>query len=361
MLDAGAYGQVYDQDGRAVKVFKKINHTVQEYIALIYLSSSPRIVKVHSCCLTLTNPTITMELMDGNLASWYSRIRKKLQRNEIDYYQYRALMKNVLLQLIMGICDIHDRKLTHGDIKPGNILVNNLADNKVQLYIGDCGFVSLARYCKTERTARSYRDPNPQHHYGHDIYSYAIIFLQLYGMANIYNQFNDSSILADMISENIKERSYQDVLFQMIHPQAEMRPTARQCLYHLFNQTLPSYTLAINTNFIGKPLTEEEKQEVRNFILHKTNKYELNRGHKSYSALLFFLQSEKIERGEHILYAIALLYVINAIFAHTSKNFTWPDVLKLCTHYEYNEGQFLVALQLLINNIDFVELLMYDE
>jgi serine/threonine protein kinase len=361
MLDQGAYGQVYVRNGKAVKLFKKLNHAVQEYVALMSLSFTKRVVKVYSCHLDLEKPTITMELLDGNLAEWYNNLKRQLAQGYITSKRYDELMLNALQQLLEGICEIHDYKLTHGDIKPGNILIKKLENNNVEVFIGDCGFVSLSRYSKTDRTARPYRDPNPQHHYGHDIYSYAIIFLQLYGRANIYNQVNDTNILIDIIKETIDNKKHKDILLAMVQPDADDRPTARECLLALFNVKLPKFKSPIQREFIGKILTEEEKKDVRGFLLKYTNKYDLNHGHKSYSALIFYLQSEKIMPNYHCLYCIALLYILSAVFAHSSKNFTWNDIKKLCYKNNYTSEEALEVLSLLVNNIEFIQLLMYEK
>lgn len=360
MLDQGAYGQVYIRDGKAVKLFKKLNHAVQEYIALVSLSYTKRVVRVHGCHLDLNKPTITMELLDGNLAEWYSNLKRQLSQNYITLQKYNELMLDALQQLLEGICEIHDYKLTHGDIKPGNILIKNLENNKIEIYIGDCGFVSLSRYSKTDRTARPYRDPHPQHHYGHDIYSFAIIFLQLYGRANIYNQVNDTKILIDIINETIKDKKQRTILLEMVKPHADDRPTARECLKVLFGVNLSVFKPHIQREFIGKALSDDEKKQVRAFLVKYTNKYDLNHGHKSYSALIFYLQSEKIMNNYHKLYCIALLYILSAIFAHSSKNFNWDDIEKLCYKNNYTSEEALEVLDLLVNNVEFVELLMYE-
>jgi serine/threonine protein kinase len=354
-IDSGAYGSVSQEGGFAVKRFQKLNHAVQEYLALVHLKSSKWIVKPHSCNFTdLERPLIKMELMDGTLASWYREIV-----NKTDLETFQSLMLDALCQVLLGICDIHDRKLVHGDIKPNNILYKRQESHAIRIYIGDCGFVSLAKYSKTERTARPYRDPHPTQHYGHDIYSFAIIFLQLYGGANIYS-VNDSNMLSRIIYEHIFDRKYRQILLQMVRPNAEDRPTARQCLHELFSIQVPTYQPSYIDEFVGIPLTEQENAAIRKFLISKSNKYSLNHSHKSYNALTYYLQSCKIHHSEHILHCIALLYILASMFATTSRNLSWEQVLHMLAKHNYNHYQFLDVLQLMVNNINFVQFLLYD-
>jgi serine/threonine protein kinase len=332
-----------------------------------------------------------MELMDDNFANWYLRIRQR------SYKYYYPLLWDALQQILIGIAEIHDHYLVHGDIKPGNVLVNFVSDSglrnerrspsgaerndglrtsgaernerqspsegnegPVEVKIGDCGFVSLARYSKTDRTARPYRDPHPQHHYGHDIYSYAIIFLQTYGQMPLYGEANDPANLRRMImSEPLLDR-YRDILLAMVQSDATQRPDARQCLVELFGYHMPQYELRINFAYTGKALTESQNQVIRKFLTKLSKQYELNHSHKSYKALVVYLQEQRIDESEHLLCCLGLLLIMTTSFSLTSKNLPWDKIKDLGRKYGYQSEDILRSLQRMIDNYEFVQLLIYQ-
>ena len=147
-LGHGSYGEVFKVDGKAVKSFSKVSHLIQEYVALKYLENCKYIV--HTSGLDLQELKLYMVLYDSSLRKWIEDSKK-----DRDGVLFEEIIK-IIHDILLGLIELHDRSLAHGDLKPSNILVRN---NPLGAVLGDCGFVSIAKYAKVERTAAIYRDP----------------------------------------------------------------------------------------------------------------------------------------------------------------------------------------------------------
>ena len=141
-LGRGAYGKVIKKNNTAIKQFAYLPHVIQEHSALMYLKDCNYIV--HETAVNLPKNELTMELYDMSLRHYLS--------SECCCV---ACINTILHNILMGMIELHDRQLSHSDLKPGNILIRK---EPLKAVLGDCGFVSVSKYSKQQRTAHSYRD-----------------------------------------------------------------------------------------------------------------------------------------------------------------------------------------------------------
>ena len=102
-LGKGSYGEVTVKNGVAVKKFIKLSHLIQEYMALYYLRDCKHIVRVVD--VNFEDLELSMELYDYSL-------RKYLEDND------KPEVMKILHGILLGLVELHDRGLVHGDIKP---------------------------------------------------------------------------------------------------------------------------------------------------------------------------------------------------------------------------------------------------
>lgn len=72
-LGEGSYGEVKIVGNSAVKTFHKMNHLIQEFMAMRYLDQCQHVV--HHISLDINSLTLTMQLYDGSLRGWMSEQR----------------------------------------------------------------------------------------------------------------------------------------------------------------------------------------------------------------------------------------------------------------------------------------------
>src|SRR3989338_8819126 len=225
-LGEGSYGQVRCEKGKAVKKFSKLSHLIQEYMALQYLSDCKYVVSPEG--VDFPNLELHMELYDCSLRKWLQEHNNKKGPKEKD-------IMIVLHDVLQGLIELHDRGLAHGDLKPGNILVKR---NPLRAVLGDCGFVSIAKYAKVDRTAAIYRDPVINHDASHDMFSFGICFLEMIGDIKINRQAAYEE-LHEAVHDKIENRLYRKIIYNLVHPERDRRPDARTVLYRLFHKNPP--------------------------------------------------------------------------------------------------------------------------
>ena len=339
-LGRGTYGEVSVRDGKAVKKFSKLSHLIQEYMALKYLDDCSYVV--HTKGADFSNLELYMELYDCSLKKWLEEQRK--EGIEMD-----DIMK-VLRDILMGLIELHDRELAHGDLKPGNILVER---NPVRAVLGDCGFVSIAKYAKVERTAAIYRDPVISYDYTHDMFSFGVCFLEMIAGIRINRQASYDE-LKEVVRNKVDNPEYRKIIYNLLHSDKSRRPTARSLLYRLFKENPPHWirpTLLLTSSSDGRTsrasirdesmepsrssriiisVLKEDREYIRNLMKKTSFEFDINRGKKGYGALLSYIDNHKIESSLHRLYTAITLMVLSSIFGKSG--FREEQVVKLCEH-----------------------------
>lgn len=344
LLGAGTYGQVVARDGKAVKTFAKLSHLVQEYAALKYVQDCQYVV--HSKGVDFTNLELQMELYDCSLRKWIEG------GNEVT--------PKILHDIITGLVELHDRKLAHGDLKPGNILVRK---HPLKAVLGDCGFVSIAKYAKVDCTASMYRDPKIIHDTKHDMYSLGIILLEVMSKKGI-KQGTNYKELNEIIEQRIAHEGWRKTILSLVQEDREQRPTARRLLYLLYKEELPiwSYThvkVGKSTStgrVVISNVSKSHRQEILGLIKNISTNYELNRAKKGYGALITYLEKSHIDPKEYTKYTVTTCFIISAFF---SKNRF--RLRKLVSNYkdELSTNELYDILQRLLSDNSFLYVLMH--
>jgi len=348
-IGKGAYGSVEFRDGMAIKKLKKLSHAVQEYTALQYLKDCKYVVHPISVDFSdVTAPEIKMQLYNCSLRDWFN---KKKEAGSVNNQEILTLLRDVL----RGLVELHDRGLTHGDLKPGNILVNHLPLTAV---LGDCGFVSISKHSKTNRTAPAYRDPVVSHSPAHDMFSFGIIFLEFMGDLKIRKQIKNYDQFKTAIEGNIQIPLYQKILFSLLNRDHDKRMTARQTLLALFNEKPPLNIIKYEETYSGVRISREDSKMIYNLVKKHTVKRKVGRGIKGYNALIYYIESNNINPKDYKLCCIVLLFILASNFNLKSDYFNLERAMAMCDDYGYRLSDFIKILTDMLQNRDFVTILM---
>lgn len=351
ILGNGSYGEVSMRNGQAVKKFSKLSHLIQEYIALIFLNKCKYVV--HSNRVDFKNLELHMELYDCNLKQW-------LDQN----FNSESYNKNIMIiihDIILGLIELHDRGLVHGDLKLNNILIRN---NPLKAVLGDCGFVSLAKYAKVERTAPSYRDPIIDHDSTHDLFSLGICLLEMIGKIRINRQTTYRE-LKNTAKAKIEDKKLYNIIISCFHENKDMRPKCRLLFNNLYKETIPEWIKPViysdessDMSKNGRILLKipvENKEYIRKIIKNKSTEYQINRAKKGYGALVLYIDKNKIHRRDYDLYIAVTLMILSSLFGKSG--FREDEALKFCNS-KYSSSSLYQTLERLLSNFDFINTLL---
>lgn len=347
ILGAGSYGQVQVRDGKAIKTFAKLSHLIQEYIALRYLNDCKYVVK--SKGVNFEKLELHMELYDNSLRKWYET---KIDNGGISDDEIMIILRDVL----MGLVELHDRQLAHGDLKPGNILIRNQPLGAV---LGDCGFVSIAKYAKVDRTAPVYKDPIVSHDSSHDMFSFGICFLEMIAKIKINKQVNYEK-LRKIIMDNVENRDYRKILYNLLHEDKDRRPTARDLLYRLFSISPEKWINPhVDSSGTGSRLRinipKENIEYIRALIKNTAYKYEINRGQRGYGALIAYIQNHNIDPSMYDIYVGVTLMTLSATFGKSG--YRVGNASKLADG-KFSTLQIYEILNNILSDVSFINIIL---
>ncbi|KAG9300642.1 hypothetical protein G9A89_023440 [Geosiphon pyriformis] len=149
-----------------------------EFIAHLKCASGKYILE----CYGITRDVTTDEFVMVLPFAEHGDLRAFLKVNETTFTW--GMFLDILFQIVGGLRFIHDSKLVHGDLHPGNILV--LKTNPLKVVIADLGFCRPADYSPRsgniygilEYLAPEICNEAPHTKYS-DIYSFAIISCEI--------------------------------------------------------------------------------------------------------------------------------------------------------------------------------------
>lgn len=346
ILGEGSYGQVKIVNGDAVKTLKRISHTIQEALALYYLMYTNTKYCLHIKKVDVSHKKITMPLYDMSLRKYFETNRNGPVEHKM------KLMSDVC----RGLIEIHDRDLVHGDLKPGNILVN-----KKGAVLGDCGFVSIGKYSKNERTAALYRETEIEHSWHHDIYSFGICYAEIVGNAAMKHQMNYHEAKEKIRSCNLPNDQKKLVL-RMVRKTKEKRPTAREILSKLFNETYDKWSFSKKI-FNNSPVPDDDidssrSKNIEDMIVSMGESFGISRLNKGFGLLQYILALEKVDEKRDKLYVVSVLLILSSTFSSGKTPFTDNDALGKLSDTPYNKSDMCSVIQKIISNEHYVKILM---
>lgn len=333
-LGAGTYGTVFVEHGKAVKKFAKLSHIIQEYAALRYLNECKHIV--HTSGVDFNKLELKMQLYNNSLKMWL------LENLEVKYQDVMV----ILYGIISGLVELHDRDLAHGDLKPGNVLVRN---KPLKAVLGDCGFVSNLRYAKINRTADVYRDPIIQHDDKHDMYGFGICMLEILGGVKLKKQACYQG-LSEIIDKRIKDSKINNLLHKLLSEKRDLRPTARETLKFLFNKNPPKW---IKIKYGRCKNSIENDHHLMKQMKNISDKFQIKRSKLGYSALICFLEENKISEHMYDVYLKVTLMILSALFGE--KRYEECDVVE---NNLINYETIYDVLDSLLSNDKFIGILL---
>lgn len=186
LLGSGTFGRVYATScGRAIKIFKSFCQLYQEYLFNRLLYCVPGIVKFHG---VVSNKGIIMPLYMFSLAS-FMRIKVKDDPN---------WKESIVYQTLRTLAHLHVRNVSHGDVKPQNILINIDNLGHVETDLADFGNMGFNSY--KHANCSSIREPYAEKYLlSGDLYSLGIIILFLYN--NFFMYTTDANKLEIYLSQ----------------------------------------------------------------------------------------------------------------------------------------------------------------
>lgn len=341
-LGEGTYGTVRLENGTAVKTFHKLPRLVQEYAALVYLKDCPHIVKPLK--VKYKKNELVMELYDTSFRKWL---------DSGGLFNYKGTML-IIRDILLGLIELHDRGLAHGDIKPGNILVN---ENPLRAVLGDAGFVSVQKYAKVKRTAPTYRDPNEHFSTAHDIYSLGIILVEIFGKIKLLRQHEYKEIWK--IAKEHLDDDECEIVLEMLNDKHSKRPSAREVLDRLFNMRVPEYSTSDIT--ITPRISDTDLQKMRTRIMKTCDDFKISRGNIGFYALVAYFSnsdssmssdSDKSHPFSSSLHEVIILMILTALFG--GPRIDIPDAKRLSNR---REDEIYKLLKQMTSNIEVMQIL----
>jgi len=273
----------------------------------------------------------------------------------------KEVTTKILYGIIKGLVEIHDRKLAHGDLKPGNILVRK---SPLKAVLGDCGFVSIAKYAKVDCTATMYRDPKIIHDSKHDMYSLGICLLEIMSKKGIkqditYNELNN------VINERIEHTSWKNIILSLVQEDRNKRPTARELLYRLFKEEPPRWSY--QNIKVGKPSSssgrviidsvhKKQRDEIRSLMKQTAHEYNIHRSKKGFGALISYLEKHDIDSINYKLHALITLLIFAAVFGESK--FRIRHAVRLNKN-DIDINKFYGIIESMLSDHDFLAIVMH--
>jgi len=349
ILGHGSYGEVEARDGKAVKKFGKRTYLIQEDLALRYLHDCEYIV--HTKGVDYNNLELYMELYDCSLRIW---LQDQIEKGGADVSDIMKILHDMLL----GLVELHDRGLAHGDLKPGNVLIRT---NPLKAVIGDCGFVSIAKYAKVRRTAKVYRDPIINHDRSHDMFSFGICFLEMIAGIKIIREASYNE-LSQVIHEKVEDKEHRKIIHNLLHEDKKRRPSARAVLRLLFNISPNKWIIPDNIidkrSDDGKMLISISRRNIdiiRDIMKNVTYENNIRRGKKGYGALIYYLDHYKISPDLYTLYAGITIMILSSIFGKSG--FDENAIIHLCNK-NYNSEYINKILDNMLSDNTYINILL---
>lgn len=302
MLGKGAYGTVEKRGNLAVKKFDHRGSLIQEFLAGRYLYGCDNIVKVVG--VDFLKLELHMELHETTLANFLRNERESSGLSD-SITNNQQVKYQILQDILIGLDHLHKRGLTHGDLKPGNILLS-----KNRACLGDLGFVSLGRYARVTRTTKTYCEKTIKQSAVHDLYSLGVVINQMFGSLPMKKQMSYDSAHRH-ITASVEDPQLRSVALRLTSAKHFTRPSAAEVLKELFNRESDIH--------LGKyPQSESSDDSER--LLYKwmrqcARRYSLDRAYRGYKAVMCYLAEHQVPSDKYLFFMSVMAYILSAAFS----------------------------------------------
>lgn len=330
ILGRGAYGQVRKEGKYAIKSFSKLSHLIQEFVAGYFLKGCRGIVQIHEA--NWRKCELKMDCHPMNLRKWME------QTNTVEDKM------SVFYDILCGLAQMHRRGIVHGDIKPGNTLVTVDSKGKPHAVIADLGFVSLADYCKVDRTTAVYRDKVIIHGPSHDLYSLGIMIMELFGDLKVNRQANHEEIKVSA-KKYISDKDIRKLIVDLTNPDYKSRPSAHSILESIFKED-PTLREKEFPEF--KAQSGSDIDEIKSIMKSKCKEYKISRAKRGYKCLLHFLSKHKLKSKDYELYTYIMMMILSSLFGESG--FNEKKVLERCK----SKHEMISAMSTMLDDQDII-------
>ena len=236
-IGSGGYSNIYRVGYMGHKFAMKCqsnDETARYEILLMMQMNHPNIMKLGDQFVEYDLNFIIMELMDMDLFSYINK-----------GYQYN--FEHVFMQIMDAVIYMHDHGIYHRDLKSANILVKQIAGNRLQIKVSDFGLATRELFSNGLESG-TYENMAPEifnHHSNfpwpnNDVWSLGTILLRLITRETPWTDPNISPFVLQSIGMNFRFNVQFMNIMRLVFSHSMFRPTARQ-----FQQML----LALNGHY----------------------------------------------------------------------------------------------------------------
>lgn len=185
-INKGSFGQVYEipwyKDQTKIAIAVKVMNIPYDQEEINNLKSELKYM--FDPTLKTINPAFACLQLDGKISVFQPRLPFDLNEKETKNYMRRAsLNEKVALFIKIGIAleGLHQNRIVHSDLKPANMMSTDSKFTRVKIIdMGKSGLVGSTY----EPGSPYFSSPDkvnsaPKKHFGHDLWSYALIIIDL--------------------------------------------------------------------------------------------------------------------------------------------------------------------------------------
>ena len=275
-LGEGGFGDVYLIEKKcALKKFNKIlkeeeKENIKNMINIINKINNEYIIKYYDIFEEENKFNVLMEY--GGEINLKQYIEMNYKKNELIE---ENIIKDIILQICIGIKEIHKNNIIHRDLTPDNIFINK--NNKIK--IGDFDISKINKdYVKTQIGKIQYLAPEiilgNKYNNKIDIYLLGCIIYELLTLNNYYidTKINNKN---GKIDTNIYNPKWQNLLDLLLNINSKIRPNIDEVYKYIKDEIIINDNSINNIQLNNNKLEEFNKKYNLN-IQQNTTKIDLN-------------------------------------------------------------------------------------
>ena len=257
---------------------KKELDSIKNEANILSSINSEYVVKLYESFNDKNSFNIVMEFCDGlDLRTFINEHRESKK------YINEGLILNFILDICLGIKEIHGKNLIHRDLKPDNLFLT--ADSSIK--IGDFGISkqlnSENEYAKTQTGTMVYMAPEiingEKYNNKVDLWSLGCIIHELCTLNYCFNSDTNSGLIKNISKSNhekIKKEIYseklQELIDKLLNVEYQKRPDIEQIINFVKN-------CMDNVNIERNSIILAKKESYQNYMIEKSIQFSLDQIH----------------------------------------------------------------------------------